>query len=517
YNIISSDDLTCEVTYQKFDENKRTYITDYSGSISIPEKVINTRNNITYSVTSIGKYAFSSCSGLTSVTMPNSVTSIGYMAFHGCSKLRSIILPHIMEIIDEEAFAYSGLISIILPDSVTNIGTGAFAVCDDLMSVTMPKFVTNIGDNIFNACPSLPVENKIRYADWYLIEAVDKTLSTYAIKNGTKWINSGQYSGAFRDCKNMKSIESPNTVMYVKSYAFANCTSLESVIVNIEDWSNANVFATISTLKDKTFTYKYKGGELEQDILFPSEAIFIGENLLYKCTTLKSIEFPKTINSVGENAFNSCTNLSSIKVHWKRPLSVPLTTFNNIDKSKCTLYVPKGTEMLYWVAPVWSEFTNIVEYDEPEDVSYYITINGLEGGEIMQKVDIGMTYSYKFKPYEEWEINSVTFNGVDVTSQLQDSIFSTPAIAGNSTLSVVYKKVSSAIDAVEGNDDVRILATSGAIVINGAKAGKAVSVYGLNGNMVESTKTNGASTIVSLPQKGVYIVKVGNGVFKVSI
>ena len=105
-----------------------------------------------------------------------------------------------------------------------------------------------------------------------------------------------------------------------------------------------------------------------------------------------------------------------------------------------------------------------------------ITMNGLEGGEIMQKVDIGMTYSYKFKPYEEWEINSVTFNGVDVTSQLQDSIFSTPAIAGNSTLSVVYKKVSSAIDAVEGNDDVRILATSGAIVINGAKAGKAVSV-----------------------------------------
>ena len=44
-----------------------------------------------------------------------------------------------------------------------------------------------------------------------------------------------------------------------------------------------------------------------------------------------------------------------------------------------------------------------------------------------------------------------------------------------------------------------------------------MGVIRINGNMVESTKTNGASTIVSLPQKGVYIVKVGNDVFKVSI
>ena len=206
-------------------------------------------------------------------------------------------------------------------------------------------------------------------------------------------------------------------------------------------------------------------------------------------------------------------------MYWTKPISINESVFD-VNKSGnilSTLWVPVSKANFYRAADVWGKFVEIKEYETPEDVSYYITINGLEGGEIMQKVDIGMTYSYKFKPYEEWEINSVTFNGVDVTSQLQDSIFSTPAIAGNSTLSVVYKKVSSAIDAVEGNDDVRILATSGAIVINGAKAGKAVSVYGLNGNMVESTKTNGASTIVSLPQKGVYIVKVGNDVFKVSI
>ena len=42
------------------------------------------------SVTSIGKYAFSSCYGIISVIIPNSVTSIGYNAFSGCTGLRDM-------------------------------------------------------------------------------------------------------------------------------------------------------------------------------------------------------------------------------------------------------------------------------------------------------------------------------------------------------------------------------------------------------------------------------------------
>jgi len=51
----------------------------YSGAVVIPSSVI--YNGTTYSVTSIGEYAFQSCSGLTSVSIGNGVTSIGFQAF----------------------------------------------------------------------------------------------------------------------------------------------------------------------------------------------------------------------------------------------------------------------------------------------------------------------------------------------------------------------------------------------------------------------------------------------------
>ncbi|WP_290394536.1 leucine-rich repeat protein [Muribaculum intestinale] len=87
YNILSETDRTVEVTYYRND-GYGSYYNDAYGDIEIPSKLIYDRK--TYKVTSIGKYAFYKCSGLTSVTIPNSVTSIGDQAFCNCSELTSI-------------------------------------------------------------------------------------------------------------------------------------------------------------------------------------------------------------------------------------------------------------------------------------------------------------------------------------------------------------------------------------------------------------------------------------------
>ena len=108
------------------------------------------------SVTSIGDYAFSGCSGLTSITIPNGVTSIGGWAFYRCTGLTSITIPNSVTSIENYAFFYcTGLTSITIPNSVTSIGNGAFWNCSSLTSVTISGSVTSIGSYAFRDCNSL--------------------------------------------------------------------------------------------------------------------------------------------------------------------------------------------------------------------------------------------------------------------------------------------------------------------------------------------------------------------------
>ena len=164
---------------------------EYSGEVVIPESV--EHEGAAYSVTSIGDYAFSDCSGLTSVTIGNSVTSIGDKAFYYCSGLTSVyisdiaawckidfkgfysnplnyahhlylnreevkdlVIPNSVTSIGNYAFSgCSGLTSVTIPNSVTSIGFGAFYECSGLTSVTIGSGVESIGDYAFAWCPEL--------------------------------------------------------------------------------------------------------------------------------------------------------------------------------------------------------------------------------------------------------------------------------------------------------------------------------------------------------------------------
>ena len=164
--VSEDDETTKNLNAQNKDDQGLTYTLNNDGtatvsgcdrtvtSIKIPSNVES--NGQTYTVTSIGNYAFYRCSSLTSVDIPDGVTSIGNGAFEICHSLTSITIPDSVTSIGNSAFdSCDSLTSVTIPDSVTSIGDSAFEFCYSLNSITIPDSVTSIGNGAFYRCTGL--------------------------------------------------------------------------------------------------------------------------------------------------------------------------------------------------------------------------------------------------------------------------------------------------------------------------------------------------------------------------
>ena len=306
-------------------------------SVTIPE-----------GVTSIGECAFYNCSSLTSVTIPSSVNSINYSAFWGCSSLTDFyvdtnnpyyssedgvlfnkdktvlvqypigntrityVIPKGVTSIGDRAFENcKSLESVTIHEGVTSIGRSAFSGCTSLASVTIPDSVTSIGNYAFDDCTSL--------ASVTISEGVTSigscafyrctSLTSITIPEGVTSIG----NNAFKDCTSLASVTIPDSVTSIGYAAFSRCSSLTDIDVDI----NNEYYSTEDGVlfnKEKTVILQYPAGNTRKTYFIPESVTSIEEDAFGCCANLASVTIPDSVTSIRDCVFLGCTSLTSVTI-----------------------------------------------------------------------------------------------------------------------------------------------------------------------------------------------------------
>ena len=325
YNILSEDDMTVEVTESPY---------GYAGDVVIPAEV--TYDGGTYSVTTIGDWAFYDYDALTSVSMPE-VTTIGDRAFESCDALTSVSMPEVTTIGDRAFESCDALTSVSMPEATT-IGFGAFYWCSGLVSVSMPS-VTAIDEVAFQYCDALTSVSM-------------PSVTTIGER-------------AFFRCDALTSVEMPEA-MTIGREAFSGCSALTSVSM-----------PSVTAIGEQAFSLCYS----LTSVTMPSVTT-IGVGAFNGCQNLTSVDIPASVKMIGNYAFEGCSGLTAVYCHWEQPLECE-PEFEDEVMATATLYVPTGTVDTYRSVSPWDKFINIEEKD-------YSGIAGTPQSEVTVKVIDGV-------------------------------------------------------------------------------------------------------------------------------
>ena len=237
---------------------------------------------------------------------------VGDNIFYNCKVLTTLHLPNNSVRIGNNSLADCDRLSVIsIPNSVKKIGTEAFKNDISLMRIPMPNALTTIEDLAFMGCNGI----------------TELTIPSEVSVIG---------DGIVKDCQNIERISVDNDN--------SNFASVDGVLFN-KNQDRLIIFPVNHSM----------------EYTAPEGVKTIAPYAFVNSKKLKSVSLPSSMSIIGQDAFIGCVNLQTLKVQAITPPVCQNDCFESVSKTRCKLQVPMGCHSSYWVAPVWSEFNNIVE------------------------------------------------------------------------------------------------------------------------------------------------------------
>lgn len=348
---------TATLTYPNTESSNYTSL---PYDVAIPSTFV--FDNTSYTVTAIGRYAFSYCRSLSKVTIPNTVTSIGEYAFISCSGLDEITIPNFVTSIGGVAFASCNNLKtiyfnaeecssidftwlsntpvekIVIGDTVKSIPKNAFYTCRSVIEVTIGKSVSTIEGSVFRGCENLKTIyfnaenlNMSSSGHWLYDAPVEKIV----IGDNVKFIS--EY--VFYNCRNLVEVIIPNSVTSIGKSAFESCTNLEEIaipnsVISIGEmaFKGCNILTGVNIGNSVTNIGKsaFENCGSLFEVTLPNSVTTIGERAFYNCNSLKEIAIPPSVTSIEGASFSNCNNLHEVNI----PNSV--TSIGNFAFSYCS-------------------------------------------------------------------------------------------------------------------------------------------------------------------------------------
>lgn len=352
-------------------------------------------NGIYYSLDSaltatVVKDTINGYQGITKVVIPSTITSegvtytvtaIGHSAFSGCSALTAIELPNTLEEIDDLAFNATGLTHITLPSSITSVELHSFAECSALKSVNISDGITTVFNMLFALCPALTTlelgrdVQKIGIMAFYNSASLAKITCHAVVPPSVVDAFSGSiYSTAVlyvpeASIDAYKEASTWKDFLNIKAIGDTTSTTQIITIIEVEDiFYQLNLEKhTATVVKDTINNY-----QTIVDLVIPETVTYegvdytitnIGNNAFNRCEALTTIELPSTLEEIGKMAFLNSPKINKVTCHAVVPPTFKVTYIKVFLDSVCsvsTLIVPAGSVDAYKNAKFWKDFANII-------------------------------------------------------------------------------------------------------------------------------------------------------------